>query len=212
METTSKINLKIGEIEVTIEGTADFVSKQYDKVLENLESYAGLKKAVEKKAPQNVQTSPTVEEIPEVKPTATEEIPEVKPTATEEMPKVKPTVAEVNDTSTTLPGSFEEYLSKIPKNSTAKDIAFLAGYFKQISNPDNTFKVRDITRTIKGLGIKLSNPSNMIGLAAKGGKYISEVSKEGKQTNYHFTEEGNEYVHALLNGKTKKTRARKAKK
>ncbi len=201
METTSKINLKIGEIEVTIEGTADFVSKQYDKVLENLESYAGLKKAVEKKAPQNVQTSPTVEEIPEV-----------KPTATEEMPKVKPTVAEVNDTSTTLPGSFEEYLSKIPKNSTAKDIAFLAGYFKQISNPDNTFKVRDITRTIKGLGIKLSNPSNMIGLAAKGGKYISEVSKEGKQTNYHFTEEGNEYIHALLNGKTKKTRARKAKK
>ena len=201
MEATSKINLKIGEIEVTIEGTADFVSKQYDKVLGNLESYAGIKKSAEKKSQEKEQINLIVDEIPEAKSSA------------EKTPEEKPLVTEVPDANSNLPGSLEEYLSKIPKNSTAKDIAFLAGYFKQISNPDNTFKVRDITRTIKGLGIKLSNPSNLIGLAAKGGKYIAEVSKEGKQTNYRFTEEGNDYVHRLLTGKIKRTRkARKVRK
>jgi hypothetical protein len=179
METTSKINLKIGEIEVNIEGTADFVSEQYDKIHENLKSYVELTKEVVKKVHHQ---QPTVEKLPEVK--------------TE--------INEGNGIKNELPESFGEWLNKLPKGTSDTDKALLAGYFNQVSVDGKIFKVRDVTKTLKDHGVKLSNPSNLIGLATKGKKYIFQFSKDGKQVNYRFSREGEEYIKGLITGETSK--------
>lgn len=179
METPSKINLKIGEIEVSIEGPSDFVSAQYDKIHENLKSYVDLTQEVVKKTlshDQNVLKSPETDA----------------------------TINGSNENPAELPESFGEWLSRIPKGTSDTDKALLAGYFTQISVEGKVFKVRDVTKTLKDHGVKLSNPSNLIGLATKGKKYIFQFSKDGKQVNYRFSRDGEEYIRGLITGETLK--------
>ena len=176
MENLSKINLKIGEIEISIEGPTDFVSEQYDKIHANIESYSGLSKKFTKKPSQPMS---------------------------ENKKKVVEKAEEVNEekvVNSELPESFGEWLIKIPKGTSDTDKALLAGYFTQLSGEGKIFKVRDVTKILKDHGIKLSNPSNLINLATKGKKYIFQFSKDGKQANYRFSRDGEEYIRGLILG------------
>lgn len=177
MENLSKINLKIGEIEISIEGPSEFVSEQYDKVHNNLKSYSDLSKRVIK---EKVLSMPKAEEV-------------VLETVEE--------TAEVIVVNSELPESFGEWLSKIPKGTSDTDKALLAGYFTQLSGEGKIFKVRDVTKILKEHGVKLSNPSNLINLATKGKKQIFQFSKDGKQANFRFSRDGEEYIRGLITGK-----------
>ena len=51
-ETSSKIHLKIGEIEISIEGTPEFVAKQYQQMEKELNLNQKLRKPVEESTDQ----------------------------------------------------------------------------------------------------------------------------------------------------------------
>ncbi len=102
-ENLSKINLKVGQIEISIEGPTDFVSTQYDKVEAHLKSLLELSTKIPAAKPviaNNHQDSP------------------------ESTQKVS---------SGSLPDTFGEWLNKIPRETSDTDKAVLAGYFTQIT-------------------------------------------------------------------------------
>ena len=84
------------------------------------------------------------------------------------------------------------------------DKALIAAYLNQLASGENTFKVRDVTNTLKANSIKVSNPSNLMRNAEKARKLIEEVSRVGRQTKYRFTKEGEAYVRDKFPGLTKK--------
>ena len=111
-ENLSKINLKVGQIELSIEGSADFVSTQYDKVEAHLKSLLELSTKIP--APKPVVANNNQQDSPE----ATQKV-----------------------SSGSLPDTFGEWLNKIPKETSDTDKAVLAGYFTQITSEQKCFRV-----------------------------------------------------------------------
>lgn len=175
-ENIAKINLKIGEIEISIEGPSEFVSKQYDKVEDHLKTYSDLSKTVNQRPKTPAKNSEEVKQSNE---------------------------ASSNSGNSELPDSFGEYLNIIPKNTTETDKALLAGFFHQNGSESKIFKVREVSKTLKEHGVKLSNPSFLIKAATKGKKYIFQFSKDGNQANYKFSRDGEQHMNELLSGTEK---------
>ena len=50
----AKLEIKIGEIRIELEGTSDFVSNHYDKIEKHLETYVKLAKNTSQKKNQNL--------------------------------------------------------------------------------------------------------------------------------------------------------------
>ncbi|RMF92977.1 MAG: hypothetical protein D6734_11065 [Candidatus Schekmanbacteria bacterium] len=168
MDNNFKISVKIGEIEISLEGSEKFVSEHYKTIKDDIESLFELWKTLPRLASG-------------VSEKGKEEI--------SGEPKIK------NE----IPETFGEWLTRIPRDISDTDKALLAGYFHQINSERKVFKVRDVTKTLKDHGIKLSNPSHLIKHAAESKKYIFQQSKEGNQINYRFSREGEEYIQSLLN-------------
>jgi hypothetical protein len=171
--TSAKINLKIGEIEISIEGSSDFVSEQYDKIENHLKSYSELSEKLIKNKPKK-----TIEQEKKVNEESQSE----------------------NAENSELPETFGEWLSLLKKGTSDTDKALLAGYFNQVKSEGNIFKVREVTADLKEHGVKLANPSNLIKNATKGKKFIFQFSKDGKQANYRFSRDGESYMKGLLVG------------
>ncbi|APF20869.1 hypothetical protein Calab_1030 [Caldithrix abyssi DSM 13497] len=167
MENNYKFSLRIGEIEISLEGSAEFISEHYKIIKDDMIAYLELLKKIPK---------PTVDISK----------------------KESETVSTEDNLENELPETFGEWLTRVPKEISDTDKALLAGYFHQINSENNVFKVRDLTKTLKDHGIKLSNPSNLIKHAAKSKKFIFQQSKEGNQINYRFSREGEEYIQSLL--------------
>ncbi|MFZ5977087.1 MAG: hypothetical protein EO766_17900 [Hydrotalea sp. AMD] len=168
MSDIARVNLKIGQIEISIEGPAEFVSNQYDKVEAHLKTYSeiSVKLPVDKLTNQT-ETSDTTE--------------------------TQETAANGNS----VPETFGEWLSKIPKGTSDTSKAILAGYFIQITSPSKNFRVRDVTKILKGHGIKLSNPSNLLKNAVDS-KKIFQVSKTGTEAHYKLQREAQDEMNQLL--------------
>lgn len=175
MSDIARINLKIGQIEISIEGPAEFVSNQYDKVEAHLKTYSDIsvKLPVDKISNQS----------------GTPDAPEAQ-------------TPSVNDASNGngMPDTFGEWLSKIPKGTSDTSKAILAGYFTQVTSSSKNFRVRDVTKTLKDHGIKLSNPSNLLKNAVDS-KKIFQVSKTGTEAHYKLQREAQEEMNHLLSDK-----------
>lgn len=174
MSDTAKINMKIGEIEISIEGPSDFVSKQYDKVESHLSAYKELSETVKKSQPKQSE-SPTTKVIEKTEPESQE------PTAM------------ISD----LPESFGEWLNVIPKGTSETDKALLAGYHIQLNSAEGYYRSRQVSKLLKEHGIKLSNPSRFVKLNAEN-KRSFQYSKNGSETNYKLSRDGEVYAKGLL--------------
>lgn len=179
METISKIQLKIGDIEVTVEGTAEFVSEQYMAVLNNLQAF-----------------QKGVFGIPEK---------EVHKQTIVENSKTEIAGERIQEKSSDLPKSFDEWLGKLPAKSSGTDKILLAGYFAQHFGSGDDFKVRDATKVLKANGMEVGNPSGLLLSVWRGKRGFIEKRENGeKQTNYHFTPKGEKYVLSLMKKRRKK--------
>lgn len=172
MSDTSKINLKIGQIEISIEGPSEFVSQQYDKVEAHLKTYS----EISTKLPSNANTD-----------------------LNDSMTNGNSTnnVANNGEDLTGLPESFGEWLNKIAKGTSDTSKAILAGYYTQTTSASKNFRVRDISKILKEHGIKLSNASTFIKNAVKN-KKVFQVSKTGSEAHYKLTREAEDEMKILL--------------
>jgi hypothetical protein len=175
MSEKAKINMKIGEIEISIEGPSEFVSKQYDKVQSHLSEYKSLSESIKKINPEK-----TVEK--------TIEKPSVKAVSEE-----KPKIELPNELST----SFGEWLNLIPKDTSETDKALLAGYYTQLNSDVGYYRARDVSKLLKEHGIKLSNPSLFVKANAKN-KNSFQHSKNGSETNYKLSRDGETHAKSLM--------------
>jgi hypothetical protein len=181
-ENNSKINLKVGDIEFTIEGSSDFVTKQYREMEKKLGIQEKLKG--EKKAATATTTATTA-----------------KPTTRKKSPgRPKKKTATSKSSSTTVASQVSQWMKQVPKKLKNTDKALVAAYLNQLASGENTFKVRDVSNTLKDYGIKVSNPSNLMKNAEKARKLIEEVAREGRQAQYRFTKQGEEYVRQKFPG------------
>lgn len=177
-DNSSKIHLKIGEIEISIEGTPEFVTKQYQQMEQELN--------LGRKITDSVQETTGVDQKAEQ--------PETK-----QAPKSTRAKTTKKASSKTLEKEgFEEWLKKLPKGLKNRDKALIAGYYNQLLSKDNVFRVRDMNNTLKENGIKITNPSSLIKNVAKSEKIIKQVSRVGRQVYYQFTKEGEKYMNDLL--------------
>ena len=181
-EKNSRINLKVGDIEFSIEGPSDFVTKQYRE----MEKKLGIKEKLSEAAPETAKKETQ-------KTTKKRSVGRPKKKTTTRKSAVSTQAAEVG-----------EWMKSVPKKLKNTDKALIAAYLNQLASGENTFKVRDVTNTLKANSIKVSNPSNLMRNAEKARKLIEEVSRVGRQTKYRFTKEGEAYVRDKFPGLTKK--------
>lgn len=175
MSEKAKINMKIGEIEISIEGPSEFVSKQYDKVESHLNAYKSLSESIKKSNSENPTQKPATKSSGTPK--------------TEE----KAEVTSPNE----LPNSFGEWLNLIPKDTSETDKALLAGYYTQLNSEAGYYRSRDVSKLLKEHGIKLSNPSLFVKANANN-KNSFQHSKNGSETNYKLSRDGETYAKSLM--------------
>lgn len=170
----AKLEIKIGEIRIELEGTSDFVSNHYDKIEKHLETYVKLAKNTSQKKTETSNTQ--------------------KPTATE-VQETETTEVKVNTSS--LPETFGEWLNIIPKDTSDTAKALLAGYYTQLNTDSKTFRSRDISKLLKEHSIKLSNTSQFVKQLAKDKKTFQH-SKNGSEANYKVTRDIEEELKKLF--------------
>lgn len=173
MSDTAKINLKIGQIEISIEGPSEFVSEQYDKIEVHLKTFSELSSNLPEEIQSSSNNNFSIEE-------------QISPAPMTE--------------SNGLPDSFGEWLNKIEKGTSDTLKAILAGYFIQTTTAAKNFRVRDVSKILKEHGIKLSNPSTFL-KGAVTSKKIFQVSKTGAEAHYKLTREAEEEMKQILTGK-----------
>ncbi|WP_125343900.1 hypothetical protein [Tenacibaculum singaporense] len=156
----AKLEIRIGEIRIDLEGTSEFVSNHYDKIEKHLETYVKLSKTTGQK--QTKSSNVTETKIADVVETQT----------------VQTTV-----NSSDLPETFGEWLNVIPKDTSDTTKALLAGYYTQLNSENKTFRSRDISSLLKEHSIKLSNTSQFVKQLAKDKKTFQH-SKNGNEANY----------------------------
>lgn len=176
MSDIAKISMKIGEIEISIEGPSEFVSKQYEKVESHLSQYKELSETITKAESNNDDSSY-----------------ELQNKASANTPASSNT-----DSSNKLPESFGQWLNLIPKDTSETDKALLAGYYIEINSENGYFRSRDVSKLLKDHGIKLSNTSRFVKLNAEN-KRTFQHSKSGNEINYKLSREGVSYLKELIN-------------
>lgn len=172
-ENKARIHLKAGEIEFTIEGSPDYVSKQYKEMAVNLQ----------------LNDSLTTDDETNQKPDSP------KRTRTTTTKKKKSLQATTQD--------FSQWLENLPENLKNRDKVLIAGYFNQLRSKEHVFCVRDINKTLENQGIKITNPYSTINNAMKSQDLLKQVSQEGRQKYFQLTRKGEKYIRNLLAAKKK---------
>jgi hypothetical protein len=198
----SKIHVKSGKIEITIEGDDNFVSEQYREIfnLPNVPSTA--------QDNESLYDTGKTEEVPEAqkessatykkgekkaqpsKPKTTKTSKEPAPSAKSEESRSSKSLYEI------LGSDFGKWLSYLPKNVETRDKILVAAYYNQIMNPDQKFHLRGIRTIFKEHDISISSLPGFID-TFEIQKIIKKVAASSRK-GYQFTEEGKKYVEDLL--------------
>lgn len=169
----AKIEIKIGDIQIQLEGSSDFVSNQYDKIEKHLENYVNLSKgSVKQKINQEIPSKPNNQESTE-------------------------NLAVADSSQNSQPETFGEWLNRVPKGTNDTSKALLAGYFQQLNSEPKSFRSRDVSRILKDHSIKLSNTSQFI-KSLVDSKKIFQVSKTGNESNFRVSRETEAELKELL--------------
>ena len=171
-ENNVKLEIKIGEIEIQLEGDSEFVSKHYDKIEKHLETYVRISNSAKKQSPAPIENN--------------------NPSEQNDKP-----IEEVEISQSILNKSFGEWLNIIPKETSDTDKALLAGYYTQINSGAGTFRSRDVSKLLKEHSIKLSNVSVFVKNLEKTKKTFQE-SKKGSEANFKVSRTTEEELKKLL--------------
>ncbi|MBS3771982.1 MAG: hypothetical protein V5A59_10750 [Bacteroidales bacterium] len=172
----ARIHLKVGEIEFSIEGSPEYVKKQYNQMAKDLNLKEKLAASEQKEEPitkKAAQTAKTGESAPK------------------------------KDTKESTKDDFGEWLSRLPQGLKNRDKIMVAGYFNQLRSKDHVFRVRDINNILKDHGINITNPSSLINNVVKSQNILRQVSRQGRQKYFQLTKEGEKYIRDLLSAQNK---------
>lgn len=219
----AKIDIKVGEIQISLEGPESFVKEQYNKITGELDGFQTMSaevasdttprpakktKAKTKGKKRGPKPGSTRKAKPGPKPgTKRKAKPGPKPKAakatTKKAAKTKTkTKAATRKKGTTtkatsLPKEFGQWLKMAPAKLSKTDNALLAGFYVQLNSGKGSFRVREASKVLKENNINLSNTSIFIrnNLSAK---KVFQHSKTGSEPNYRLTDLGLEHVKNLL--------------
>lgn len=169
-EQNAKLEIKIGEIQIQLEGSTDFVSQHYDKIEKQLETLVKISKESAKSSKQHPESNTEHKQHVDNKEPAKE----------------------------ILAKSFGEWLNIIPHDTSDTDKALLAGYYTQLNSDSKTFKSRDVSKLLVEHSIKLSNVSQFVKSLANSKKTFQD-SKTGNEANYKVSRATEEELKSLLN-------------
>lgn len=223
----AKIDIKIGEIEISLEGPEDFVEVQYNKITDQLDAFQNMNAEV---APEPLKPGPSAPTPPASTTKTTKKKPGPKPgtkrksgkkpgpkpkakakakttttktaaatkTKTKPGPKAKAKAKTGTTTkATNLPKSFDQWLKMAPAKLNKTDSALLAGFYIQLNSDKGSFRVREASKVLRNNNINLSNTSIFI-RNNLGAKKVFQHSKTGSEPNYRLTDKGLEHVKQLL--------------
>ena len=177
-DNVAKINIKVGELEISIEGPSEFVSNHYEKVKSEL---SGLSELGRGAAPEAA--------APAAAPVRTGKGPG-RPRKNKDAPVKARPISKAGK-------GFSMWLSVLPTKLTAVDTSLLAGYYVQMHAKSKTFKVREVSRLLKENGIRLTNPSASIKRGVEQKRIVAD-GKLGNQVIYKFTKTGNKAMDEIL--------------
>jgi outer membrane biosynthesis protein TonB len=199
----SRISIKVGTIEITIEGNNEFVSEQYRQIF-NLPKKQNTTTVIPEKPAEEKSSEPA--DSSKSPPQAAEKKEKEKQT---QKPKTKKSVnksakpkrskkpaPQSNKALNTLGSDFKKWLAKLPDSVETRDKILAAAYFNQTTNSDNKFYMRGIRAILKEHNITVSNISNFLD-TFEIQKIIAKVSDSSRK-GYQFTKEGEEYIVNLL--------------
>lgn len=176
---TSKVFIKLGEIEITIEGNADFVTRQFRTIF-------GVKKPQKDEAlHSNAIKQATTSKAKSSKSAKAKNA--SKPAASGERQK-------------TPQEMFEEWLKKLSKTVTNQDKVLIVGYYILLNKKSDFFSIREIKNFLKEKGIDIPNVTMLIKDISSAEKILRQVLKNGRKF-YQFTHEGKQYMKDLLSVK-----------
>jgi hypothetical protein len=100
--------------------------------------------------------------------------------------------AQATEANTTL-GTFGEFILSLPSSSTDVDKMLAAGFYVQVTSPDDAFATGDANRRLTEQGIKLGNPSQCVKQSLLA-KRVFLVSKG----RYRVSQPGRAHLRQLL--------------
>ena len=174
-ENTAKIGLKMGEVEITIEGPSEFVAKQYEEMENKLN--------LQKKITGETSSKQAKSETKTQKTSKNSKTSKRKKTAPKE--SSKPANKENGN------GMFNK------KGLKNKDKLLLAGALAQKNSKENIFGIKDISNIFEQNGLKISNPHSLINYILKNQNVLQQVKKIGRENYYQLTEEGEKYIQSI---------------
>ena len=178
----SRIFIKSGEVEITIEGAPEFVTQQYQAmkgVLGVKSSETGTSRQKEKSKPVKISTSQKSKKSSK---------------STKSTQSTKP--ASSGNVLNTLGSDFGKWLANLPNSNENRDKILLAAYFKQTMNSDKKFYVHGIRDILKEYGISVSNIPGFLD-TFEIQKIIYKVSASSRK-GYQFTNEGEKHIKDLM--------------
>jgi hypothetical protein len=191
----SKVYLKFGTIEVTIEGDDTFVSEQFRNIfnLHNADAQEYLAKGAYETIPEQQQLSAPSLEKPE------DQGKEAKTKQPLKEP-VKETISAKSSVSqqilNSLGTNFADWLANLPNSSETRDKILIAAYYNQTMNAGKKFHMRGINAILNEHGVSVSKISNFLD-TFEIQKIIAKVSDSSRK-GYQFTKEGEKYIQKIF--------------
>lgn len=196
----SKIYVKCGTMEITIEGESEFVSGQFQEIFNLQGDQTTLTDEAKQsaKGKHNELPEPQKLEHP-VSEKTNDQTQKAKTTkSSNESTKLTQSTktAGSNKILNTLGSDFKKWLANLPNSAETRDKILIAAYYNQTMNSEKKFYVRGIRATLKEHGISVSNLSNFLD-TFEIQKIISKVSDSSRK-GYQFTNEGEKYIQSLF--------------
>jgi len=166
----AKIHLRIGEIEITIEGTSDFVSDQYQEIINGTRA----------------KKNETITKISKSR----------QKTTRRKSPKSPNTIKKKQPNSNEPPSNQESY-NNLLNSLTNREKVLLTAYYITFNRKDNLFSINELRQVLREKGMEILSAAKIIKDNAFEERIIKPILDDGKKY-YKFTREGTEYMKELL--------------
>lgn len=178
----AKIDFKIGQLQVSIEGEAEFVSDQFSLIERRISDYATVAGAFVIADAVN---------LPE------ERVAEAVELNIEVDKMQSSTTSGSYSAESDLPDAFADWRSRLPKDVKNTDLVLVGGYYAQRFSSDNVFRVRDVSNLFKDHDIDIRNISQTLKSGLRR-KMITPNGSKGRESYYEFTKKGDTHLKKLL--------------
>ena len=203
----SKIYVKSGTIEITIEGNDQFVSEQYREIFSNQSNQNTSTDKEDRFAPGK---SNELSDAQKVSASSYEEMKgqtKKAKTTKSSAKSAKSSTKTTKSTQSAKPGNsnkllnalgsdFGKWLAHLPENVETRDKILLAAYYNQRTNPDQKFYVWRIRTLLNEHGISIPHLSSFVD-TFEIQKIISKVADSSRK-GYQFTKEGEKYIEDIF--------------